>query len=179
MSVARVNETLDLIEASDEEMATASLRPARNHTDARERDLAPPVSSSARRSQAPLNGRAGINTSGAHYCRPRTLALYGSAIQLPSDPRIDVAADRVAKARAGVGHESQRLGHELGYASTLWDARDRLIADPARTLALNRASSGVDEYVDRQFRAKLGATTVRVPPRRAWGSSERDAKQND
>jgi hypothetical protein len=63
----------------------------------------------------------------------------------------------------------ERLGHELGYASMLWDARDRLVEGPARTLALNRVSSGVNEYVDRQSRAKHGATTVRVSAQKGLG----------
>jgi len=63
----------------------------------------------------------------------------------------------------------EKLGHEIGYASALWDARDRLVEDPARTLALNRVSSGVNEYVDRQSRAKLGATTVRVSAQKGMG----------
>jgi hypothetical protein len=63
----------------------------------------------------------------------------------------------------------ERLGYEIGYASTLWDARDRLVEGPARTLALNRVSSGVNEYVDRQSRAKHGATTVRVSAQKGLG----------
>ena len=63
----------------------------------------------------------------------------------------------------------EKLGYELGYASALWDARDRLVEGPARTLALNRVSSGVNDYVDRQSRAKLGATTVRVSAQKGMG----------
>jgi hypothetical protein len=63
----------------------------------------------------------------------------------------------------------EKLGYELRYASALWDARDRLIEGPARTLALNRVSSGENAYIDRQSRAKLGATTVRVSAQKGMG----------
>jgi hypothetical protein len=43
------------------------------------------------------------------------------------------------------------------------------MADPARTLALNRASSGENAYIARQSRAKLGATTVRVSAQKGMG----------
>ena len=66
-------------------------------------------------------------------------------------------------------NDREKLQHEIGYASALWDARDRLVEDPARTLALNRVSSGVNEYVDRQSRAKLGVTTVRVSAQKGMG----------
>lgn len=63
----------------------------------------------------------------------------------------------------------ERLGYEIGHASTLWDARDRLVEDPARTLALNRVSSGANDYLERQSRAKLGAATVRVSAQKGMG----------
>ena len=54
-------------------------------------------------------------------------------------------------------------------ALKLWDCRDRLMQDPVRTLAINRASSGQNDYLQQQTRAKLGARTVRVSAQKGMG----------
>ncbi len=65
--------------------------------------------------------------------------------------------------------EIGRLLYQFNYASALWDCRDRLMQDPLRTLAINRASSGQNDYLEQQSRAKLGARTVRVSAQKGMG----------
>jgi hypothetical protein len=107
---------------------------------------------------------------------PRTVrqfnprATFKSTWLLTMSPKLERAPDMNLEK---LGQESdmnlERLGHELGYASALWDARDRLVEGPARTLALNRVSSGLNEYVDRQSQAKFGVITVRVSAQKGMG----------
>jgi hypothetical protein len=170
MSVASVDETLDLVEASDD----AWLR----HRCA-QRETAWMIESAMWRcwflkrvSQLrPLDDRLRWNKYLRRAVRwakkrwPRIVrqfdfrAMLGSTWLLTASPKLERAPDI----------NLERLGHEFGYASMLWDARDRLVEGPARTLALNRASSGANEYLDRQSRAKLGAATVRVSAQKGMG----------
>jgi hypothetical protein len=170
MSVARVYETLDLVEASDD--AWLQHRCA-------QRETAWMLESAIWRAWflkrvrqlRPQDDRLRWNKYLRRAYRwakerwPRTVRQFsfraglGSTWLLTVSPKLEPESDV----------NLEKLGHELRYASMLWDARDRLMADPARTLALNRASSGVNDYVDRQSRAKLGATTVRVSAQKGMG----------
>jgi hypothetical protein len=170
MSVACVNETLDLVEASDEAWLL--------HRCA-QRETAWMLESAIWRSwflkRVPQLKPQDNRLRWKKYLRrayrwakerwPRTVQQFdfrvtlGSTWLITASPKLERAPD--------IGLE--KLGHEIGYASMLWDARDRLVEDPARTLALNRASSGANEYLDRQSRAKLGATTVRVSAQKGMG----------
>jgi hypothetical protein len=170
MSVARVNEALDLIEASDD----AWLR----HRCA-QRETAWMLESAMWRAWflkrvSQLKPRH-ERSCWTRYLRrayrwakerwPRTVrqfnprATFKSTWLLTMSPKLERAPEI----------DLERLGHEIGHASALWDARDRLIEGPARTLALNRVSSGVNVYLARQSRAKLGATTVRVSAQKGMG----------
>jgi hypothetical protein len=170
MSVARVNETLDLIEASDD--AWLQHRCA-------QRDTALMLESAIWRSWflkrvpqlRPQDQRSYWKKCfrraylWAKERWPRAVRQFsfraglGSTWLLTVSPKLEPESDV----------NLEKLGYELGYASMLWDARARLIEDPARTLALNRVSSGVNDYVDRQSRAKLGAATVRVSAQKGMG----------
>ena len=170
MSVARVNETLDLIEASDDGWLV--------HRCA-QRDTAWMLESAMWRSWflkrvsqlRPLDDRLRWRKYLRRAYRwakerwPRIVrqlsfrAILGSTWMLTASPKLERAPEI----------DLERLGHEIRHASALWDARDRLVEDPARTLALNRVSSGVNVYLARQSRAKLGATTVRVSAQKGMG----------
>jgi hypothetical protein len=170
MSVARVNETLDLVEASDD----AWLR----HRCA-QRETAWMLESAMWRgwflkrvSQlSPLDERLRWKKYLRRAYRwakkrwPRTVRQFDFRATLRSTWLLTVSP----KLERAPEINLERLGYEFGHASTLWDARDRLVEGPARTLALNRASSGANDYLDRQSRAKLGATTVRVSAQKGMG----------
>ena len=170
MSVARVNETLDLVEASDE----GWLR----HRCA-QRETAWMLESAIWRSwflkRVPQLKPQDDRLRWKKYLRrayrwakkrwPRTVQQFNFRVTLGSTWLLTA----LPKLEQELDINLERLGYELGHASALWDARDRLMEDPARTLALNRVSSGVNEYLDRQSRAKLGATTVRVSAQKGMG----------
>ncbi len=170
MSVARVNETLDLVEASDEGWLL--------HRCA-QRDTAWMLESAMWRSWflrrvlqlRPQDDRLRWNKYLRRAFRwakkrwPRTIQQFNPRATLKStwlltmSPKLERAQDI----------NLEKLGHEIRYASALWDARDRLIEDPARTLAINRASSGMNDYLGRQSRANFGATTVRASAQKGMG----------
>lgn len=170
MSVALVNETLDLIEASDD--GWLHHRCAQRETAwmiesamwrfwflKRVTQLKPPRERSCwhkylRRAFRWAKGRW-----------PRIVQQFSFRATLASTWLITISP----KLPQAPDVNLEKLGYELGYASMLWDARDRLIEDPARTLALNRVSSGENAYIARQSRAKLGATTVRVSAQKGMG----------
>jgi hypothetical protein len=181
MSVACVNETLDLIEASDDAWLL--------HRCA-QRETAWMLESAMWRgwflrrvSQLrPQDDRLRWNKYLRRAYRwakkrwPRIVqqfdfrAALGSTWMLTMSPKLERAPDiNLEKLERMQDIDREKLGHEIGYASALWDSRDRLVEGPARTLALNRVSSGVNEYVDRQSRAKLGAITVRVSAQKGMG----------
>ena len=170
MSVARVDETLDLVEASDEawllhrcaQRETAWMLESamwRSWFLRRVSQLKQPHE----RSYWTKYLRRAVSWARKRW--PRTVRQFNPRAALKStwvltmSPKLEQESDM----------NLERLGYEIGYASTLWDARDRLVEGPARTLALNRVSSGVNEYVDRQSRAKHGATTVRVSAQKGMG----------
>ena len=181
MSVARVDETLDLVEASDD--AWLLHRCAQRETAwmlesaiwrswfLRRASQLRPLDDRLRWKKV-LAARVSLGQG--------ALASHRPAIQPRATFKSTWLLDHVAETGRGSGHQSEKLErvqdddreklqHEIGYASALWDARDRLVEDPARTLALNRVSSGVNEYFDRQSRAKLGVTTVRVSAQKGMG----------
>jgi hypothetical protein len=170
MTVACVNETLDLIEASDDgwllhrcaQRETAWMLESamwRSWFLKRVSQLRPPHERSCWNKYL----RRAFRWAKKRW--PRTVRQFNPRATLKStwlltmSPKLEEAPDM----------NLERLGYELGHASTLWDARDRLVEGPARTLALNRVSSGLNEYVDRQSRAKHGATTVRVSAQKGMG----------
>ena len=170
MSVARVNETLDLVEASDE--AWLLHRCAQRETawmleSAMWRSWFLKRVSQLRPQDDRLRWEKYLRRAyrWAEKRWPRMVqqfnprAVFKSTWLLTMSPKLEPESDI----------NLEKLGHEIGYASMLWDSRDRLVEDPARTLALNRASSGVNVYLDRQSRAKLGATTVRVSAQKGMG----------
>ena len=170
MSVASVDETLDLIEASDD--AWLQHRCAQPETAwmlesaiwrswflKRVSQLKPPHDRPRWKNYL----RRALRWAKKRW--PRTFQHFSFRATLKSTWLLTVSP----KLERAPDINLERLGYELGHASTLWDARDRLVEGPARTLALNRVSSGVNEYVDRQSRAKLGATTVRVSAQKGMG----------
>jgi hypothetical protein len=170
MSVARVNETLDLIEASDEGwlLHRCAMRETgwmlesatwRSWFLKRVSQLKPPRERSCWNNYLP---------GAFHWAKkrwPRIVQRFSFRAALKSTWLITMSP----KLEQAPEINLEKLGHEIGYASTLWDARDRLMDDTARTLALNRASSGANVYLDRQSRAKFGATTVRASAQKGMG----------
>jgi hypothetical protein len=181
MSLASVDETLDLVEASDDgwlqhrcaQRETAWMLESamwRSWFLKRVSQLKPPHERSCWKKYLLRAFRW------AKKRWPRTVrqftprATLGSTWLLTMSPKLERAPDiGLERLERAPDMNLKRLGHELGHASALWDARDRLVEDPARTLALNRASSGANEYLERQSHAKLGAITVRVSAQKGMG----------